>query len=93
MSENRICDGYSDCPMSEDEIGCFGCDKYMHSCYSSRLEYELNNRSTISMCFSNLEKCDGFSNCLNGKDEMDCSIITDNTDKHHHTVRLLDNSD
>ncbi|KAL9904995.1 serine protease nudel isoform 3-T6 [Glossina fuscipes fuscipes] len=87
MSENRVCDGYSDCPMNEDEIGCFGCDKYMHSCYGTRLEYELNNRSTISMCFSNLEKCDGFSNCLNGKDEMDCSIIIDNTGKHHHTTR------
>uniref|UniRef100_A0A1A9W4A8 Peptidase S1 domain-containing protein n=1 Tax=Glossina brevipalpis TaxID=37001 RepID=A0A1A9W4A8_9MUSC len=87
MSEDRICDGYSDCPKDEDEIGCFGCDKFMYSCYSNQLEYELNNRSIISMCFSNLEKCDGFNHCLNGKDEMDCSMITINADKRHRAMK------
>lgn len=84
MSQDRICDGYPDCPMGEDERGCFGCDEFMYSCYETPHEYEKNNRSVISMCYSLLEKCDGFRNCLNGRDELECSIIVN--DVTHHMV-------
>ena len=82
--EDRICDGYPDCPMAEDEIGCFGCSEFMYSCYENPHEYEFYNRSTVSMCYSAMEKCDGYINCLNGKDEMECSLIAN--DITHHMV-------
>lgn len=75
LSKARICDGYADCPVGEDEVGCFECAEFMFSCYYSIEEFIEANRSTISMCYSSLEKCDGFNNCLNGKDEVDCNII------------------
>lgn len=75
LSKARFCDGYADCPAGEDEIGCFGCGEFMFSCYYSRTEYHMANRSTVSMCYSSLEKCDGIANCLNGRDEIDCNII------------------
>lgn len=75
LAKPRICDGYADCPVGEDEIGCFGCAEFMFSCYYSVAEYHMANRSTISMCYSSLEKCDGIANCLNGRDEVDCNII------------------
>lgn len=84
IDNDRICDGYADCPMAEDEIGCFGCGEFMYSCYDHPREFEMNNRSTVSMCYSSLEKCDGFTNCLNGKDEMECSLIVN--DVTHHMV-------
>uniref|UniRef100_T1GX86 Uncharacterized protein n=1 Tax=Megaselia scalaris TaxID=36166 RepID=T1GX86_MEGSC len=71
LSKARICDGYADCPVGEDEVGCFECAEFMFSCYYSIEEFIEANRSTISMCYSSLEKCDGFNNCLNGKDEVD----------------------
>lgn len=82
--DDRICDGYPDCPMAEDEIGCFGCSDYMYSCYEHPHEYEFYNRSTVSMCYSAMERCDGFINCLNGRDEMECSLIAN--DITHHMV-------
>ncbi|XP_073841369.1 serine protease nudel [Musca autumnalis] len=82
LSDDRICDGYPDCPMGEDERGCFGCDEFMYSCYDNPHEFEMNNRSMVSMCYSLLEKCDGFRNCLNGRDEMDCSIIVNDVTHH-----------
>jgi hypothetical protein len=61
--------------MGSDELGCFGCDKFQYSCYSSQDEYEQGGQSSKSMCYSSTEKCDGFNNCKNGKDEIECSMI------------------
>ncbi|XP_046808532.1 serine protease nudel [Lucilia cuprina] len=87
IDDDRVCDGYADCPMAEDEMGCYGCEEFMYSCYEHPDEYKMNNQSTVSMCYSSLEKCDGFSNCLNGKDEMDCSLIVNDITHHmSHSV-------
>ncbi|XP_075160655.1 serine protease nudel isoform X2 [Haematobia irritans] len=91
LAEDRICDGYPDCPMGEDERGCFGCDEFMYSCYATPQEYELNNRSMVSMCYSLLEKCDGFRNCLTGRDELDCSIVV--SDVTHHMSHSVSSSE
>lgn len=64
-----------DCPLGTDELGCFGCDKFQFSCYHNRQEYERERKSSLSMCYTSIEKCDGFNNCLNGKDEIDCTMI------------------
>ncbi|KAH8418283.1 hypothetical protein KR222_011544, partial [Zaprionus bogoriensis] len=82
LDEERLCDGYADCPMAEDELGCFGCESLAHSCYQNAEEYARHNRSTLSMCYSRLERCDGFMNCLNGRDELHCSMLI--TDVTHH---------
>ncbi|KAM7355778.1 serine protease nudel isoform 2-T2 [Cochliomyia hominivorax] len=91
IDDDRVCDGYADCPMAEDELGCFGCGEFMYSCYDHPMEYEMNNRSTVSMCYSALEKCDGFTNCLNGKDEMECSLIVN--DVAHHMSHSVSTSE
>ncbi|XP_059216727.1 serine protease nudel [Stomoxys calcitrans] len=91
LPEDRICDGYPDCPIGEDERGCFGCDEFMYSCYETPEEYEMNNRSKVSMCYSLLEKCDGFQNCLNGRDERDCSIVVN--DVTHHMSHSVSSSE
>ncbi|XP_017135942.1 serine protease nudel [Drosophila miranda] len=82
LNEERLCDGYQDCPMGEDELGCFGCEPLAFSCYENLEEYARHNRSTISMCYSRLERCDGFVNCLNSRDEQQCSMLV--TDVTHH---------
>ncbi|BFF98991.1 serine protease nudel [Drosophila madeirensis] len=82
LDEERLCDGYQDCPMGEDELGCFGCEALAFSCYENQEEFARHNRSTISMCYSRLERCDGFLNCLNGRDEQQCSMLV--TDVTHH---------
>lgn len=82
LPESRVCDGYFDCPMGGDEIGCFGCDQFSYSCYNSYEEYFANNKSSISMCYTMLEKCDGFYNCLNERDELNCSMLANNLDDH-----------
>lgn len=74
LHESRICDGYFDCPMGDDELGCFECDKFQFSCYSSADEFQANSGGGLS-CYSTTEKCDGFMNCKNGRDESDCSIL------------------
>lgn len=84
LDEERLCDGYSDCPMAEDELGCFGCESLAHSCYENAEEYARHNRSTLSMCYSRLERCDGFMNCFNGRDELHCNMLI--TDVTHHMV-------
>lgn len=61
--------------MGSDELGCFGCDRFQYSCYSSQDEYEQSGESSKSMCYSSTEKCDGFNHCKNGKDETECSMI------------------
>lgn len=75
LEPQKICDGYPDCPLSGDEIGCFGCDTFSYSCYNSQAEYDDAKHSVLSMCYSITERCDGFQNCLNGKDEQDCTIL------------------
>ncbi|XP_055376731.1 serine protease nudel [Condylostylus longicornis] len=75
LYESRICDGYPDCPFGEDEMGCFGCDKLMFSCYNNVHEYIASGNSSMSMCYSLINKCDGDRNCLNGNDEKECSAI------------------
>ncbi|XP_030372778.1 serine protease nudel [Scaptodrosophila lebanonensis] len=87
LDEERLCDGYADCPMGEDELGCFGCEQFAISCYDRPQDYERHNRSTLSMCYSQLERCDGFVNCLNGRDEQECSmLVTDVTHPMAHSV-------
>lgn len=72
IGSSKICDGYVDCPLGADEIGCFGCGEHQYSCHNSRKEYE---HSETASCFKVLEKCDGFTDCANGKDEEDCSML------------------
>nr|NP_523947.2 nudel [Drosophila melanogaster]P98159.2 RecName: Full=Serine protease nudel; Flags: Precursor [Drosophila melanogaster]AAF50656.1 nudel [Drosophila melanogaster] len=85
VDEERLCDGYEDCPMGEDELGCFGCESLAYSCYENPQDFAKRNRSTISMCYSRLERCDGFMNCLNGRDEEQCSmLVTDVADHMSH---------
>lgn len=76
LNADKICDGYPDCLNGEDETGCFGCDKFSFSCYSNIEEFTNAHQSTLSMCYSIVEKCDGTEQCLNGKDEKDCSALT-----------------
>ncbi|XP_063702432.1 serine protease nudel [Culicoides brevitarsis] len=75
---NRICDGVTDCPMGDDELGCNGCDKYSFTCYSSQDEYIASHGHGTSMCFTLNDRCDGIRNCFNGKDERDCNVIVKN---------------
>ncbi|KAH8365787.1 hypothetical protein KR093_004396 [Drosophila rubida] len=82
LDDERLCDGYEDCPMGEDELGCFGCEALAHSCYENAEDYARHNRSTLSMCYSRLERCDGFQNCFNGRDELHCNMLV--TDVTHH---------
>ncbi|EDW78727.2 uncharacterized protein Dwil_GK12588 [Drosophila willistoni] len=82
LDEERLCDGYADCPMGEDELGCFGCEPLAYSCYENAAEFERHNRSSLSMCYSRLERCDGFLNCFNKRDEMQCSMLVTNVDHH-----------
>ncbi|XP_067643607.1 serine protease nudel isoform X1 [Eurosta solidaginis] len=82
LTNNRICDGYADCPMGEDELGCFGCTDASYSCYDGPEKYAQFHRSTVSMCYSAIEKCDGIMNCLNGRDELECNIIVKDVKDH-----------
>lgn len=76
LNEDKICDGYLDCPLGTDEIGCFGCDKRSYSCYNNADEYQQSKfASTNNMCYTLVQKCDGNHDCLNGKDEEDCSML------------------
>ncbi|XP_058457030.1 serine protease nudel [Malaya genurostris] len=70
----RVCDGYADCPLGEDEMGCFGCDRFSFSCFNSAFEFESAHKSG-GTCYTSIEKCDGFDNCFNRKDEQDCSML------------------
>ncbi|XP_055630192.1 serine protease nudel isoform X2 [Toxorhynchites rutilus septentrionalis] len=74
LSKKRFCDGYIDCPFGEDEMGCFGCDKFSFSCFNSEDEHGQAHKSG-PMCYTTIEKCDGFDNCLNRKDELDCTML------------------
>lgn len=78
LESSKICDGYPDCPLSGDEMGCFGCDKFSFSCFNSQDEFEDAQHSVLSMCYTITERCDGFQNCLNGKDEQDCTTLVKN---------------
>lgn len=75
LNSNRLCDGYVDCPLGADEMGCFNCDKLSYSCFNSREEALRSQHLQVPMCYSILEKCDGVSQCLSGKDEEDCSML------------------
>lgn len=55
LHESRICDGYFDCPMGDDELGCFECDRFQFSCYSSDDEFQ-NNKAGGMSCYSVIEK-------------------------------------
>lgn len=75
LNEDKICDGYLDCPLGTDEIGCFGCDKNSYSCFNSADEFQQSKASPDSMCYTLTQKCNGFHDCFNGKDEEDCSML------------------
>lgn len=72
---DRLCDGYSDCPLSSDEIGCFGCDRLSYSCFHNDEEFFRGKDSAFALCYSIVERCDGVEQCLNGKDEKDCTVL------------------
>ncbi|EJY57924.1 AAEL016971-PA [Aedes aegypti] len=74
LADKRRCDGYVDCPLAEDEMGCFGCDKFSFSCFNTFFEYQASHHSE-TRCFTLIEKCDGFNNCMNRKDEQDCTML------------------
>lgn len=87
LNEDKICDGYLDCPLGSDEIGCFGCDKHSYSCYSNADEFQRSTLNHNAMCYSLVQKCDGNHDCLNGKDEEDCSMLI--KDVGLHTVQRI----
>lgn len=82
MSIQSISFPFEDCPIGSDEIGCFGCDKFSYSCYDSADEFKKHKQSSMSMCYTLMEKCDGVENCLNGKDERDCSMLVKDVGLH-----------
>jgi hypothetical protein len=61
--------------MGGDEMGCFGCDRFSFSCYHTVNEFENARQTSLTMCYTKIDKCDGFRNCLSGKDEQECSSI------------------
>lgn len=65
INQNRLCDHYSDCPGSVDEIGCYGCGFNLHSCHS------IDNE-----CYTNEQRCDQHVDCSNGQDENDCVLLS-----------------
>lgn len=82
LAPERICDGYMDCPMGSDELGCFGCDKFAYSCHASAAEAVTRGESELQACYSTVDRCDGTENCLNGRDERDCSMLVRTVGEH-----------
>lgn len=75
IEPEKLCDGFMDCPLGSDELGCFGCDKSSYSCFNSAEECQRSKHLSGPTCYSPNKTCDGFQNCLNGKDEEDCSML------------------
>lgn len=75
LDPKRICDGYPDCPLGNDEMGCFGCDAFSFSCHRTQKEREL---ARGDQCYTLKDRCDGFSVCFNGADERSCSMLVRN---------------
>ncbi|OQV25002.1 Enteropeptidase [Hypsibius exemplaris] len=65
LRQQRVCDGYPDCPNAEDEMQCSKCkDKAL--CYISK------------MCIPKAQWCDGNRDCTNGEDELHCVTLSGN---------------
>uniref|UniRef100_A0A182FG68 limulus clotting factor C n=2 Tax=Anopheles albimanus TaxID=7167 RepID=A0A182FG68_ANOAL len=75
LPRHKLCDGYADCPLGMDEMGCFGCAKFAFSCYHTADEFRTHRSGDTPGCYSVSERCDGFDHCLNRKDEQDCSML------------------
>lgn len=56
LNNDKICDGYLDCPLGTDEIGCFGCDKDSYSCYNNLEEFQQSKFGAESMCYTLSQK-------------------------------------
>ncbi|XP_066908844.1 serine protease nudel [Halyomorpha halys] len=76
IQDEKLCDGYFDCPLGEDELECFGCSRDMFSCNNAASEEEKPS------CLSLKHRCDGIRDCPNGRDEVDCLIITEEEQAH-----------
>ncbi|XP_038051025.1 CUB and sushi domain-containing protein 1-like [Patiria miniata] len=75
IPQNQVCDGYPQCPMRGDEIGCGPCSEQQYRCPEGS-------------CIDALEQiCDGTAHCLDLLDEMNCfpcgeSVVTLNNSTH-----------
>ncbi|KAJ9579974.1 hypothetical protein L9F63_004357, partial [Diploptera punctata] len=71
LDPRKICDGYFDCPLGEDELGCFGCNTSAFSCE------DWDQHSPQSTCLNMDQRCDGEKDCPNNKDETECLLLED----------------
>lgn len=62
---DRVCDGYPDCPLGEDEIGCV-CPVGSFRCPSE---------DKTHICILESLRCDNVFDCDGGKDEKNCFAL------------------